>query len=133
MLPNTIVLAVDELNNGTPVNETLSRFEENLNRTVYVGENHTVQTKDLATFYRTAPKPTGNFPGVAKTTVKFSRDLTVTGNDGISTIAAPAICEVSFSIPVGTSAADMLLLRQRVMALLDLDAVMVPFQTQLMI
>lgn len=132
MLPNTITLAVDELNNETPVDETLTRFEENLNRSTYVGDSHSVEAKDTLNFYRTVPKPNGNFKGVAKTAFKFSRDTVVTGVDSTS-VSAPIIVEVSFSIPVGVTDADKLLARQRALAMLDLDSVMVPFQSQLMI
>lgn len=132
MQPNSIVLPVDELNNGTPVNETLTRFEEYLNRSVYVGVNHTTASQDKLTLYRTFPKTTGNFKGVAKPSMKFSVDFPVLGIDG-ATLSAPLIIEISMSIPVGISEADVLLHRQRAIALLDLDAVMVPLCQQLMI
>lgn len=132
MLPNEITLAVDELNNGTSVDEGLTRFEENLNRSIYISATHSVESKDTLTFYRTPPKPNGNFKGVAKTAFKFSRDTVVTGVDSTS-VTAPIIVEVSFSIPVGVTDADKLICRQRALALLDLDTVMVPLQSQLMI
>lgn len=133
MLPDSIVLPVDEENNATIVNETLSRFEENLNRTVYVTESHSVANPDTLTFYRTQPKQNGNFRGVAKTSFKFSRLAVVPGVDGSTSISAPIIIEVSTSIPVGVDAADQLLARQRAIALLDLDTVMDPLMLQLMI
>lgn len=133
MQPNTITLAVDVLNNGTPVNESLTRFEEYLNRSVYVTESHNVGSKDTLSLYRTFPKPNGNFKGVSKTSMKFSRDIQVPGVDGISNITAPVICEVSFSLPVGITDAQNLICRQRAVAALDLDSVMVPFCSQLMI
>lgn len=132
MQPNSITLPVDELNNGTPVNEVLTRFEEFLNRSVYIGATHSMSAKDSLTLYRTFPKPSGNFKGVSKTAVKFSRDYVVTGIDGLN-ITAPVIIEVSFSIPVGVVTADVLLNRQRAIALLDLDTVMTPLNDQLMI
>lgn len=132
-LPSTITLAVDELNNLTLVNEALSHFETTLNRSTYIGELHTALTKDQLAFYRTAHKSNGNFRGTDKTSFKFTREVIVDGVDGVSQLTVPLIFEVSASIPVGVSAADMLLMRQRCIALLDLDTVMVPFQTQLMI
>lgn len=132
MQPNSITLPVDELNNGTPVNETLTRFEEFQNRAVYIGENHSMTEKDTLSLYRTFPKPNGNFKGVSKTSVKFSRDVAVLAVDG-TTISAPLIIEVSFSLPVGVTDAEILLHRQRAIALLDLDTVMVPLNSQLMI
>jgi len=57
----------------------------------------------------------------------------VTGVDGTTTVTAPIIVEVSFSVPVGATAAQTMLHRQRALALLDLDSVMAPLNDQLMI
>lgn len=133
MLPDSIVLPVDRANNETIVNETLTRFEEYLNRAVYITGAHVVGTPDTLSFYRTSPKPTGNFRGVQKTSTKFSRMIMVAGVDGTSTIAAPIIVETSYSIPVGATEEQILLARQRNIALQDLDAIMNPLQIQGMI
>lgn len=134
MLSDEITLSVDAENDGVgPVSEVYTRFEENLNRSIYIGSDHELTDRNTLTFYRTQPKVAGNFRGVAKTSFKFSKDFSVTGVDGVATITAPVIVEVSFSIPVGVSAADQLHIRQRVLALLDLDAVMLPLNNQLMI
>lgn len=134
MLSDVITLSVDTQNDGVgPVSEEYNRFEENLNRSIYVGEDHQLIDRNTLTFYRTQPKVAGNFRGVAKTSFKFSKDFAVTGVDGVASITAPVIVEVSFSIPVGVTAADQLHVRQRVLALLDLDSVMVPLNNQLMI
>jgi hypothetical protein len=65
--------------------------------------------------------------------VKFSQDITVDGLDGVSQITAPIIVEVSVSLPVGATAADALIARQRVVALVDRDDIMTPLMEQLMI
>lgn len=124
MLDNTLTLGVDVANNATIVDRPYRRYEENLNRSVYVGPNHTLTTKDTLTFYRTSPKPSGNFRGTAKTSFKFSQDQSVLAVDGISQLTAPAIVEVNFSLPVGVTPAQVLELRQRVIALLDSDNIM---------
>lgn len=133
MQPNEIILAVDTLNNDTTNNETFTRFEEAQNRSVYVGATHSVGSRDTLTLYRTFPKPNGNFKGVAKTSVKFSQDHQFDGIDGVASITAPIIVEVSFSIPVGATSAQALEARQKALALLDLDTVMSPLNDQLMI
>lgn len=134
MQPDEITLSVDEENDGVgPVDHVYTRYEEFQNRSVYVGANHALDNKDTLTLYRTPPKPNGNFKGVAKTAYKFSKDYEVTGVDGVSTLVSPVIVEVSFSIPVGVSAANVLLERQRALALLDLDAVMTPLNVQQMV
>lgn len=134
MQPNVITLAVDEENDGVGlINHVYSRFEEFQNRASYISAEHSLDSRDTLAFYRTMPKSSGNFRGVAKTALKFSMDKTVLGVDGVSNITAPLIGEVSFSLPVGASAADALILRQRLVALLDRDDVMVPLMEQQMV
>lgn len=134
MQPDEITLAVDEENDGVdPVNHVYTRAEEYQNRSVYIGANHSLTAKDTVTLYRTAPKSNGNFKGVAKTSFKFSQDKLVDGVDGVAQITAPVIVEVSFSIPVGVTPADVLIARQRALALLDLDTVMDPLNNQLLV
>lgn len=133
MQPNQIILAVDVLNTGVTTNETYDRFEEFQNRSTYIGATHTPDARDTINMYRSFPSKSGNFKGVAKTSVKLSRDLTVAGADGVSSLTAPIIVEVNFSIPVGATPASVLLARQRAIALLDKDTVMSPLNNQLMI
>lgn len=134
MQPNEITLAVDEDNSGVgTTNHVYTRFEEFLNRASYISGNHALGAKDTLGFYRTLPKTSGNFRGVAKTAVKFSQDIQVDGVDGTSQITAPIIIEVSMSLPVGATAAQALIARQRVVTLLDTDSVMVPLMEQQMI
>lgn len=134
MQPDEIELTVDALNTGAnQVTKTYSRYEEFQNRTVYMGETHTLAKRDLLGLYRTANKPSGNFKGTAKTAVKFTEDIIVDGVDGIAQLTAPIIVEVSFSIPVGATAADVLRLRQTAIALVDSDDVMDPLNLQLLV
>lgn len=125
MQPNTITLAVDEQNNATLVDNLYTRFEEYLNRSMYTGPDHTIISPDTLSLYRTPPKQAANFRGTAKTAVKFSRSCSVAGVDG-STLSAPIIVEVSFSIPVGVAEATMTEFRQKAVALLDRDDIMGP-------
>lgn len=133
MQPNQLSLPVDYLNDGTTTPETYDRFEEYQNRSVYIGASHAPESRDTITLYRSFPKKSGNFNGVAKTAVKFSKDIGVLGVDGLATLTAPVIVEVNFSVPVGTSQADILKARQRAIALLDDDSVMVPLNSQMMV
>lgn len=134
MQPNTITLSVDTLNDAAAiVDETLTRFEEYLNRSKYIGENHSLSSRDELTLYRTFPKQAGNFKGVGKSAAKFAFDVSVPGVDATTTLTSPIIMEISFSVPVGTTPADVLLMRQRGLALLDLDAVMAPLNDGLMV
>jgi hypothetical protein len=134
MQPNEIDLQVDTLNDGgTIVQETYTRFEEFLNRSKYVGDSHTMSSRDELTLYRTFPKQAGNFKGVGKSAAKFAIDVSVPGVDETTSLTAPIIMEISFSIPVGATPASILLARQRGLALLDLDSVMNPLNEKLMV
>jgi len=134
-LPSSITLAVDEENDGVgPVNHVYELFDGSLsNRSIFVGPDHTISARNTLTFYRTLPKSSGNFRGVAKTAFKFSCDTIVDGVDGVSQLTAPMIVEVSFSLPVGVTAAESLIMRQKALALLDLDTVMAPLNDQQMV
>jgi hypothetical protein len=118
MQANTITLPVDLLNNGTPTNEAFNRYNEELNKSTYVGPNHSLQARNKMELYRTLPKRAGNFLGAAKGSVKFTHDITVAGADGADTVV-PQIFEVSYSLPVGSTDAEALAFRQRVIAALD--------------
>ena len=133
MQPNSITLAVDTGNTGTTTDLELERFEEFQNRTVYVSDQHTVGARESMTLYRTFPKASGNFRGTQKSCVKFTLDVVVSGVDGTTELTAPIIMECTFSIPVGATTADVLEMRQRIVALTDLDSVMNPLNNQLMI
>jgi len=123
MQPNEITLVVDVENNSSPTSVDYTRYQEQENRVTYISENHTLESRDQLQFYRTFPTKTGNFKGVMKSAVKFTRDYSVAGVDG-NDITAPIIAEVSFSIPVGCSNAHAVAIRQAVIALLDTDSVM---------
>lgn len=134
MQPNEVTFAVDEENDGVGLaNHVFTRFEEYQNRSKYIGANHTLTSRDTLDLYRTLPKTSGNFRGVAKTAVKFSKDFLVLGVDGVSQISAPLIVELSVSLPLGVSAADAMIARQRMLAALDRDDIMVPLMEQQMI
>lgn len=123
MQPNTITLAVDTANTGSPTDQVYTRIEELVNRSTYGGPAHSFSSKDTLQLYRTNPVRSGSFLGAAKTSVKFTEDVVVPSAEGEDT-TYPLIAEVSFSVPVGTSAATVLEMRQRVIALLDQDTVM---------
>lgn len=133
MQPNTITLAVDVANNSTLVNQEYSRHDEQTNRSTYNGPTHTLVSRDTLQFYRTYPVRSGNFLGSAKSALKFTKDVSVPNADGSGEIVLPLIAEVSFSLPVGTTAAEALALRQAIVAILDRDDLMVPLNETLSI
>jgi hypothetical protein len=121
MLDNTLTLSVDTLNNDSPTDEVYTRFDELLNRSVYHSEDHTYSVRDTLNFYRTLPKRAGNSLGVRKSAIKFTQDQEVTGVDSTTTFVQPALLDIAFNLPVGTTPAAAMLLRQRAIALLDDD------------
>lgn len=133
MQPDSITLAVDVLNDANTVDHVFTRFDEYQNRSVYNHSAHSLVARDTLTLYRTFPKASGNFKGMAKSAIKFSQDLEVLGVDGITTLTSPIIAEVGFSIPVGVTPAEQMIARQRVLAMVDFDAVMIALNNQLMV
>ena len=133
MQDNVITLSVDELNNDSTVDIDFKRFEEYQNRSVYTSENHVLTARDTLTFYRTFPKAAGNFKGTAKSSLKFSWDQAVTGVDGLSSLTSPIIADLGFSVPVGVTEATQLIMRQRLIAILDDDTIMGALMNQLMV
>lgn len=124
MLDNTITLAVDVLHNETTVDQDYLRYEEQANRSVYIGEDHSLSVRNQLVHTRSFPTQAGNYRGVAKSSFKFSQDVTVPGVDSTTNITAPLIQQISFSIPVGTPTAKVLEMRQRLVAYVNSDAFM---------
>lgn len=133
MLSNTITLPIDILNNGTAVNFEYSRYDEYQNRSVYISGNHSLVARDSISFFRSFPKPSGNFKGVMKTSFKITKDIQVSGVDGVANLTSPIIIEVKLSLPVGATTAQLITERQKVIALLDDDSLMKGLNEQLMI
>lgn len=133
MQVDELTLAVDTANDATPENEVYSRYEETQNRSTYVMSSHTPDYRNMLVLYRTQPTRAGNFKGVGKTAAKFTVDLDVPGVDSNTTLTAPGILEISFSIPVGATTADVIHLRQKAIALLDNDTFMNKLNLQLMV
>lgn len=119
MLDGTITLPVDVANNGTIVNRVYTRFDEYPLRSIYQGPGHTLINRDLLGFYRSPVNANNKDNGVAKSAAKITQDISVPGKDAATTVVKPMIADVSFSIPVGASAASTLEFRQRLIAVID--------------
>jgi len=133
MQADQITLSVDAANDGNPADQTYDRYREFENRSEYIGVSHVPEAQDKMTLYRTFPTKAGNFKGTSKSAVKFTDDVSVEGVDSSTTLTAPIILEVSFSVPVGTTAAALTEVRQRALALLDNDSLMDSLNLQLMV
>lgn len=124
MLENTITLGVDIANNATVVDMDFRRYNEFADRSVYISEVHAIEKRDTLTFSRVPPKRSGNLKGVAKSGFKFTMDQVVPGVDETTTVTQPLLGETSFNVPVGTTVDQEILLRQRMIALLNNDVLM---------
>lgn len=127
MLSNVITLTVDETNDGatTPdVDHEFVRFDTFNTRSVFHHSTHAEDKRDMLGFYRTTPKPNGLDRGNIKTSFKFTKDVEVDGSDGVSTLTKPIIFEVNATVPLGADSAEILLERQKVVALMDDDVIM---------
>ena len=82
----------------------------------YIGPAHTASVKDQFQLARVAAKPTTLFSGVARSSIKLTRTLTLTG---ALTPTGEAIIQVSVSIPVGASNAAVEAMCSDVGAFLD--------------
>jgi hypothetical protein len=133
MLPDTLTLSVDPLNDSNPANEGWDRIEEGQNRSIYAGPDHSLVAPQKLTLTRNVPKKSGTFLGVAKSGMKISEDISVDTSETSVEVSAPLIGAVSFSIPIGATAAEAMLLRQRLIALLDNDGFMVLLSEKLVI
>lgn len=70
----------------------------------YVGPAHTSSVKDDLRVSRVLPKPTAVFSGVTRMSFKLTRGHTLTG---ALTTTGDSITEMSFSLPVGISTANV--------------------------
>lgn len=75
-----------------------------VNAVGYIGSLKTVSVKDDVSLKRTAPKPTAVFSGVGRTSAKLTRTLALTG---ALTPASDALVDISVSVPVGFTGADV--------------------------
>lgn len=118
-MQDAITLPVDVTNNGTVVNQEIALLDGSPGRKIFRFSGHSFQTRDTVTFTRSFPKPNGNFAGTRKTSAKLTKDVVVEGTDPSTDVKAPGIIDISSSLPVGLSAADAMLMRQRAIAILD--------------
>lgn len=75
----------------------------NGNTARFLGPAHSFQSVDTITFARTAPKPTKDFAGVARATVKLTRTVST----GVDSRAQLVLGGDNHAIPVGAAQADI--------------------------
>jgi hypothetical protein len=118
MLSNTITVQNDLT--GTPVDQPFRRFEESQHRTIYISTlDHSLESRHTLTLSRTLPTRTGNYLGTGKPFMKLTKDISVAGADSTTTVKAPLIGDIGFSIPVGASDEDKAELYDNMVSLLN--------------
>lgn len=100
MLASTITLPVV----GGDVD--VQRYSEEKDKSTYLFAGATWAMRKEISFLRSAPKPSGSYPGNARGTVKMTWDTEVVNKLG-DTIVAPIICTIQYSIPVGAAGATV--------------------------
>jgi len=129
----TITLPVDEARNDTLVNHAFLQVRNESDKSIYIGPSSTLATRDDLTFQRTYPKRSGNSQGIAETYFKFAQNVSVPGIDATTSVEHLSSIEVRMRHPVGMSDAAILVQQQRVIALLNMGAVIDPLTQDLII
>jgi len=130
----TISVNVDNDDGTTAlVDKLFTRFDEFQNRSEYIAATHTLGMRDKLGLYRTFPKESGNFKGVAKSAIKVTRDYEVPGKDSTTTVVAPSIVNVEYNNPVGMTPAQTLEMRMTAIAIQLDDVIMIALNDQLMV
>lgn len=118
MLSSTIALNVDVANNGTIVVQNYERRSPSEN--TFLGPSHNMvdAVVDELSVAVKLPKPTTDFKGNVRGTLKFQKSVTLT--DGTK---PKLILELAIVVPVGASAASVVEMCQKGIAFLDVDSV----------
>jgi len=131
MQANTITVQTDAAGDDVIVPEVYTRAQETLNKTTYEGPQHSLVLRDILQLSRVAPKPNSISRGSAKTKIKFTLDVEVANPKGDGTITMAAIGEVSYSLPIGMTVADQMILCERLHALSGDQVVRTPLVERL--
>ena len=87
------------------------------NKSIYISDLHELNARDMLTFNRTFAKPSGNFLGMNKAALKFTRDITVLGKDG-ENIVVPSTFQLALSLPYGAGEDEIFFFTSRSTAIL---------------
>lgn len=121
---NDIILNVDTANNGTTTEETFSLVRPEEGKATYMLDGSALADKEQLTLFASLPKRSGNFLGVVRSSVKATKAISVPSTVSGEDLTSEIIAQVNFSVPEGTTLADLVHIRQRLVAMLDSDALM---------
>jgi len=131
-MSDQITINVDVLNDSNLVAKVFTKARTLLNgaRTLFFGPSHETSLPDTLAMSVTDAKPNGNYKGVTRPSVKRTSTIVVAGQDPATSITCPLIGNIEFSIPVGASSAQCMIIRQELIAILDDDTIMEPLMMQ---
>lgn len=112
MLDNEIVIPVAVVMGGATTDISCRRADFSSGKSLYKLPGHSYAAKNQLQCFANEPKPSGNFMGTRRTSVKYTHGVTVAGRDLSTSVVAPIIVELSCSIPVGVSDEDAIAARQ---------------------
>lgn len=122
-LSSTLSVQIDKENDGSAIAVVLTELDRSADRSRYKFPSHSLISRDQVEFMRTFNKKSGNFNGVARASIKLTRDVTVPGVDVTTSVTAPQIAQISFNNPVGTSPAQDLELAMRLVGIIIDDVI----------
>lgn len=117
-LSSTLNVQIDKENDGSAIAVVLTELDRSADRSRYKFPDHSLISRDQVEFMRTFNKKSGNFNGVARASIKLTRDVTVPGVDVTTSVTAPQIAQISFNNPVGTTPAQDLELAMRLVGII---------------
>lgn len=88
------------------VDKTFTHYSTNGDKSTYISDSHEVDARDVLNFFRTPPKSNGYTRGVARSSFKLTKDVSVPGVDQSINIVQPSIVEVKFNFPLGMTDAQ---------------------------
>lgn len=122
MQPDTITVSIDPEETGTPYDVTFTRISEAADASTYVvkGVHESNANPYQLELKRTAPKPSGDRPGVKRPVIKLRRGVSSPDINGTD-IQQISLLTVEGSLPDGIADTDDRLNRAIITALLGHD------------
>jgi hypothetical protein len=129
----SLTIQSDVANNDTLVAKVFNRARVLMNglKTLFHESNsHTTARPSTLSFETSEPRPNGQFMGVTRPKIVRRRTIDVESLDPAVEVTQPLIGKIEFSVPVGATDAEMLEMRQDLIAVLDDDTLMGTLMTQ---
>lgn len=114
-----ITLSVDSANDGNAANQVFSLIQPSEGKSFWTLDGAPREDREEMTLYSTPAKRSGNFQGVYRSGIKFHKGIEVEGVDATTLVNTGIISNLSVSVPVGATLADVVEVQQRLLAFID--------------